>query len=393
MAHYTPRFTGQNQNYIDWIIAAVIAAIGTLAWQYAEKKERRWIDNDKLYYWFRTIIRYRLAIGVFAYGFIKLFPVMSPYPSISNLNTEYGYYTDWKIFALSLGVVPGYESFLGLVEVLAAALLLYRRTASIGAFILLFFIGNIFFSNLAYDGGEYMYSFYLFTLAVAVFSYDADRLYTLTIGGKPASPNTFKPLFKEKLKYIRIGLKAFVLLFFVLLYGTQVSQVYHKGGYKYPVSKGLPNAEGIYNVSSFVINKDTLAYSLTDPVRWKNVVFEKWATISILTNRPVIVDTDNIERVSIANSDRNFEEEEAGSRLYYSYIIDSLNHRLYLKNKNSHYPGDSLQLNYSMPSDGKIILSGIDSQKDSINVLLDKIDKKYLLEEAAKKGRRRAIKI
>ena len=75
-------------------------------------------------------------------------------------------FTRWKLFSLSLGIVPGYESFLGAVEILAGLLLLNRKTASIGAFIVIIFTGNVFVSNLAYEGGEQVYSLYLIVLAL-----------------------------------------------------------------------------------------------------------------------------------------------------------------------------------------------------------------------------------
>ena len=94
---------------------ALLAIIATFIWSFIETKKARAIDNNTLYYWVRVIVRYRLAIAVFAYGFIKLFPLLSPYPSISNLNTQYGSLTDWKMFSLSLGI-SDYYSFLGFIK-------------------------------------------------------------------------------------------------------------------------------------------------------------------------------------------------------------------------------------------------------------------------------------
>jgi hypothetical protein len=70
----------------------------------------------------------------------------------------------------------------------------------------------------------------------------------------------------------------------------QKNDVYH-----FPATKGLPNISGIYNVASFHFKQGHLAYSPNDPVRWKDVVFEKWNTVSIRSNRPVIIDTNNVE--------------------------------------------------------------------------------------------------
>src|SRR6218665_400844 len=115
LSRYSPTFTGDD-SFINWLIILIAAAIGTFLWDRIYTKE---VNYDKLYYWVRVLVRYRLAIGVIAYGFLKFFPVQAPFPSISNLNTNYGDFTAWKLFSLGLGVVPNYQSFLGLVEIIS----------------------------------------------------------------------------------------------------------------------------------------------------------------------------------------------------------------------------------------------------------------------------------
>ncbi|WP_448634980.1 DoxX family protein [Pedobacter panaciterrae] len=386
ITRYFPSFGSATGSFIDWIIIAVIAAIGAAVWA---KKEKPDTDYSILYYWLRTILRYRLAIGVIGYGLIKFFPLQAPFPSISNLNTSYGDFTDWKIFSLSLGVVPGYESFLGGVELLAGILLFFRRTASIGAFIILVFTGNVFISNLAYEGGEYVYSFYLISLAIFVLAYDAGRIYNLISLGKPTAPNLFKPVFTGWLKNGRIVLKSAVIFFFVFVYGFKTYKGYRTDPYQFPKAKGLNGASGIYNVSEFKLNGKVFPYSVTDSTRWKDVVFEKWATISIRSNRPVILDSTNYEQISYKDKDRNYELAGSGGRHYYSYKADTVNHLLLLQNKNSNYKNDKLVLKYSRPDSATIILSGVNNSKDSVYVLLNKIDKKYPI----KLGRRNRLKL
>src|SRR3954469_24519541 len=176
LTRFSPKFLPEPTSYANWVVVALIALAGTIGWSIADKKSK---EYNALYYWIRVIVRYRLAIGVIAYGFIKLFPLQAPLPSISNLNTHYGFFTRWKLFSLSLGIVPGYESFLGLVEIIAGLLLLYRKTATIGAFMIVVFTGNVFMSNLAYEGGEHVYSFYLISLALCLLAFDILRLYVL----------------------------------------------------------------------------------------------------------------------------------------------------------------------------------------------------------------------
>ncbi|MDB5111708.1 MAG: DoxX family protein [Mucilaginibacter sp.] len=80
--------------------------------------------------------------------------------------TSYGDFNDWKIFSMSMSIVPCYESFLGAIEIIAGLLLFFRKTATIGALVILVFTGNVFVSNMAYNGGEYVYIIYLIGFAL-----------------------------------------------------------------------------------------------------------------------------------------------------------------------------------------------------------------------------------
>lgn len=386
LAHYQSSFFTDAQNFTNWLVVAIIALLGAGIWTNIDKEKTN--NYDRLYYWLRVIVRYRLAIGIIAYGFIKFFPLQSPYPSISNLNTNYGDFTRWKLFSLSLGVVPHYELFLGLVEIVAGLLLFYRKTASIGALIVLFFTGNVFMSNLAYEGGEYVYSFYLIVLALFTLVYDAQRLGSLFIWQRTTSPNRFKISFSGKEKYIRWILKMFVIFFFVVLYAFKTGYGYKHDPYQIPLSKGLSGVSGIYDVNLFIINHDTIPYSKTDSIRWQDVVFEKWATLSIRTNMPVIIDSSNVEKLGAKEDiNRTYEAEGTNERSYYAYKADTVNHVLTLLNKNPHYKNDSLVLNYQHPDSSQLVLSGVDQYRDTVYVVLNRIDKKYLIEEAGKRGR------
>ncbi|WP_353718909.1 DoxX family protein [Dyadobacter sp. 676] len=384
LARYQPRFFEDQDTFLNWLLVLAIAVAGAVYWGTREKNRR---DYNLLYYWLRVVVRYRLAAGLIAYGFIKFYPLQAPLPSISNLNTAYGDFSAWKLFALSLGVVPDYESFLGLVELVGGLLLLHRKTTTIATLIVIPFTGNVFFSNLAYEGGEYVYSLYLIVLAVFLFAFDAARLYRLFALEKPTQPNRFTPEFSDtRLKFGRVALKAAFVAFFVVVYGSKTYAGYHSNPYQYPAKAGLPGAAGLYNVEQFVINGDTLLYSPLDPVRWKDVVFEKWATLSIRSSRPLVVDSTNVEQIHFDDARRNFEFAGSGGRHYYGYDLDESSKTLKLINKVNAV--DQLILHYSRPDSTTIQLSGIANGGDSLQVVLKKINKKYLFEEVKKVGRR-----
>jgi hypothetical protein len=390
LAHYSPKFLAGPDSFTNWGIVFLIALIGAIIWSVRDKSAE---EYNNLYYWVRVVVRYRLAIGVIAYGFIKLYPIQSPLPSLSNLNTNYGDFTRWKLFSLSLGIVPSYQSFLGLVEIITGVLLLFRKTAVIGALFVAIFTGNVFMSNLAYEGGQSVYSLYLISFALFLLVYDIQRIINLLVLQRPTAPNRFKPHFNPQWqRSSRLALKSLFIFFFVILYGFKTKTQSKSGLTLYPETKGLPGAAGIYNVSEFRLNDSSIAYSKTHPVRWQDVVFEKWNTISIKSNRPVIIDSNNVDKINEDDRQRNYELEGEKSRHYFRYEIDSAGHLLKLQNKNPHYKDEKLVLKYEL-TPSKIILSGVDQNNDELYVVLDKIDKKYLLEEVSKQGRRGKLKL
>jgi len=109
-SRYTPRFFADSPRFADWGVVAGIALVGTLIWSFGDRKRRAY---DALYYWLRVVVRYRLAVGLIAYGFLKFFPLQSPLPSLSHLNTHYSDFTEWKLFSLTLGIVPSLRKLPG----------------------------------------------------------------------------------------------------------------------------------------------------------------------------------------------------------------------------------------------------------------------------------------
>ncbi len=385
LTRYAPQFFSFT-GYANWLVAAVLAAAGTVVWINLDRKER---DYDTLYYWLRVILRYRLAIGIIGYGFVKLFPLQIPYPSLSNLHTNYGDFFAWKIYFHTIGITQGYESFLGAVEILAGILLFFRKTVTFGTGLIIGFVGNVLAANIAYDAGEQVYSAYLVVIASFLFVYDVPRLYNLLARERYTIANKFKPVFTEKwLVNARLGLKtAFVI--FVVLYGVTTYANYETAPYKIPQTAGLKNSYGFYNVREFVFNKDTIPYSTTDPNRWQNVVFEKWATVSIKIAKPVKLDLTTGDGFYKNDIDRNYESAGVGGRHYFAYQADTIKHTLLLENKNKNHRSEKFELKYTQLNDSTIVVRGVSEKKDSIYAVLDKINRKYMLFE----GRRKPVKL
>ncbi len=273
------------------------------------------------------------------------------------------------------------------MEIVAGVLLFFRRTATFGAGILMGFLGNVLAANLAYDLGEQVYISLLFLIAAFLLSYDVPRLYSLLLKQRFTRAERFEPVFTPGLVQARIVLRSIFVLF-IFIFGITAYGNFRNFPYLIPQTNGLADSYGFYDVKEFRLNSRLLPYSLTDSSRWQNVVFEKWATLSIGSAKPVQVDYSKAADFHNDDRDRTYEEAGSGQREYYSYTADSIKHTLLLRNKNPHYKDDSLLLHYSRPDTATILLTGIDRRGDSLNLVLNKVVKKYLFYV----GRRQPVK-
>lgn len=373
-------------SFANWGIVLVIAGIGSFIWARLEPQRK---EYSVLYYWLRVLVRYRLAFALITYGFIKFFPLQMPFPSLSNLLTNYGDFYAWKIYFQTVGIAPKYEAFLGFVEILAAFLIFNRKTVTFGVGLVFGFLGNVAVANGFYDIGEHTFSAYLVLLASFLFVHDIPRLWNLLFHEKGTQPNKLVPQFSDAtLRNIRLGARS-AFLFFVVLFGYKTYANFISDPYKVPKTPGLKNAYGYYDVAEFVLNKDTIPYSKTDPNRWQDVVFEKWSTLTIKQNRPVKVDLSSGEIAPEKDIDRNYELAGFAGRHYFYYDADTVNHTLALQNKNINHRSEKLSLRYTRPNDSTIVLDGTNEKNKTIHVLLRQNKKKFLMFE----GRRKPVKL
>ncbi|MGE9314063.1 hypothetical protein ACLOAU_20585 [Niabella sp. CJ426] len=376
-------FTG----YWNWLIALIAALIGTIIWQIADKKTTK--EYNRLYYFLRVFIRVRLALAVVTTGIIKLLPLQLPKPSLSDYHTEYGDFLSWKIYYLSTSVTfAGYVPAIGLLELLGGILLLFRKTAAIGSGLLIAVLSNVVISNFVFDIGEQVYSSFLLLLAVFIFSYDFPRFYSLLFLRVKTMPDPYWANSSNERATVKRALRAaFVAIF--IFFGIGAYRSYSASQLPYSPEAGIKGTRGFYDVPTFVYNKDTLPYSLVDPVRWQNVVFESWNTISIRDNEPVIIDSTKPQLLWHPDSLKNFEKIGNAGRHFYRYTYTPTNnngYRLQLFEKSTNLKKYDLHIRIA---DSIIYAHGANNKGDSLHIQLARFSKKYLLDA----GRRKPIKI
>lgn len=327
--------------YANWVITLIIAIAGGFVWTWivrARKTERQ--EYNLAYYWLRAIVRYRAGIGIIGFGFTKLLPVQMPYPSLGLLNTNFGDLTAQKIYWLSIGIVPWYQVFAGIIEVTAGTLLFFRRTTTIGAILLFGALGDIVYVNFAYDGGVHVYSSYFVLLAAFLLVNDAPKLYNLLVLERYTVPVNFYPVFKARWQqWARVGIKTVtIFLFLVVLFYLQLINFLYDP-YKQPSVAGVKQLRGNYTVSEFRINNKVIPFSPLDSTRWQEATFENWTTFTFRVNKAVPLDLSNGGGDPQRDINRTFEVAGVGGgQRVFHYYADTVDKVLYLEDKYKDIP-------------------------------------------------------
>lgn len=371
-------------SYINVFITAGLALSIGAAWSLLDRKERAY---SVWYHWILVIARYRLAFGIIAWGYKKFIPIQMELPSISFLYTPFADFSEQKLYWQSVGITQGYEIFLGFAEVLCGLLLLFRKTTSIGAALTAVILFNIVIANHVYDGMVHVHSFTFAVLAGIILWQYLPDIWNLLVKERDVKPSYVNvELTKTWAKNIRWGLKSTSIAIFVLflLFLHSIDDL----GYRYPHNHpGLKNTAGFYHVTEYKRNGKVIPYSPLDSVRWHDVVFETWSTLAIRLNRLQHMDIEKTGRETKESISKRFEfRGVGGGRHYFDYKVDTVKQILYLTNKNKVHRDQKQVLHYSKPSETRIILSGINEFKDSIYVVLDKVEQSYPLYEGREKA-------
>ncbi|AXE16809.1 hypothetical protein DR864_03185 [Runella rosea] len=335
--------------YAQLCFFALVSILGTLVWSLFDRRK----NYDKAYYWLMVILRYYIAMIAFTYGFIKVFGFQMSFPTLTQLATPLGDFLPMRFSWLFIGYSTPYQFFSGAAEVLVGVLLLYRRTAVLGAFLAAGVFLNVAVLNLCYDIPVKLFSIHMFVFSNILLLADAKRLLNFFVLNKPAPSS---PSFTLPEKWMRIGrivLKtAFVAIFAVVPFYSMYQSL-HQVNVVSPANK--PITTGMFEVVSF----EASGRMNEDSLRWKDIVFENYNGGSILT-------TDTLFR-------------QRYNRAYFAYVTDSLKQNISFKKRS----GDSLSLftlQYSMPDTNQLLLKG-KIKNDSLKVVLKRRRRNFQLAE------------
>jgi len=184
--------TGSGDTAISWIALGIMLSVAILAaaiWTaLSEFKPVRPTAYPRLFAWFRFTIRLTLGVSMFAYGMAKVFPLQMPPPSLAVLNEPFGNLSPMTLLWTLIGLHPGYEMVCGSAEVIAGVLILFRRTALLGALVTAFVVTNVVLYNFFFDVPVKIYAAHLLLMSLVVIAPDAHSLFRFFWLHEPAVP-------------------------------------------------------------------------------------------------------------------------------------------------------------------------------------------------------------
>jgi hypothetical protein len=263
--HVSPArvMTGSGDRLIDWIqnvTVAVVALAGAVVWSAWDWRRPSYHRLDG---WLRLLVRFGLGSTLVSYGLAKVFPLQMPEPSLIQLLGSLGHLTPMGVLWSSIGAAPGYERFVGSLELLGGSLLFVPRTATLGALVSLACATEVFALNLAYDVPVKLFSFHLVAMSLFLLAPHARRLAAAVFATGSRSR-------RSALLQGAFGLCA------VALGAVGAHQAWNTRS-----STPRPNLYGIWNVDLMRIDDIERPPLLTDLARWRRLVIESGTAIAV----------------------------------------------------------------------------------------------------------------
>jgi len=263
--------SGSGDKMFDWVQLVFMLAFSVLVVAIWSVLDRRRPNYVTLYKWFRLFIRFALLSEMLVYGFAKLIPLQMPFPPLNRLLEPYGNFAPMSVLWGSVGSSHAYEIFTGCAETLGGLLLILPRTTTLGAFVCLADMTQVFTLNMTYDVPVKLLSFNMLLLSLFLLAPEGRRIFTFFFSGRAVGPSTQPSLFKG----VRANRWALVvqIVFSLYLIGLNIY-----GGVQswYRFGGGRPKSAlyGIWNVEQMSIDGVVRSPLLTDYDRWRRMIFD-----------------------------------------------------------------------------------------------------------------------
>lgn len=256
-------------SYILVLLQALLAALLTTLWCCRSGPRR---DHPRLAAWTQIGLRFYLAIAMLSYGLSKVLPTQfPPWLRLDRLLAPWGDSSPMSVLWSAMSSSEMYTIFGGAGEVLAGVLLVFRRTATLGALVATGVMVNVVAMNICYDIPVKLYSSHLVLAAIAIAWPDVRRLLAVLIRNRATAPRDLR---YPHLPIAGAILKTLIIAAFVVP-GIR-SRLQRMDAYD-----DLPQHFGIWDVRRFDVDGQTVPPLATDIGAWKHLVIDRGDRCSI----------------------------------------------------------------------------------------------------------------
>ncbi len=167
----------------------------------------------------RSYLRYCLAAILLGYGLAKVSWESNQFPinGTFQLDKTWGESSPMNVLWAFMGASRSYTIFAGLGEVAAALLLIWRRTALLGALVAVGVMVNVAMLNFCYDVPVKLFSSHLVIAGLLILLPDAGRLWSFFIRNSAVQPSNSDPWTARPARWLKLAVKSTVVIGLFLL--------------------------------------------------------------------------------------------------------------------------------------------------------------------------------
>jgi uncharacterized membrane protein YphA (DoxX/SURF4 family) len=249
--HITPVGTLQGSDSLTaWLLqlwTLTFAVVAALVWTLLSNatEHSRLLDAQ------RTLVRYATSCAMLGYGLSKVFCLQFWRPTPTDLIQTFAGSSPFALMWRFTGYSSPYQFFGGVLEVLGALLLLWRRTTTLGAIVIVGVMTNVVMLNFCYQVPVKNFSMELLLLASWLLVPQGRRLWAAILSREVPPPTPLRPFpLPRRIEHARLAVKALWLVGFVgvtVFFGGVRAWSRHRA----PAPK--PALWGAYDVESFTV--------------------------------------------------------------------------------------------------------------------------------------------
>ena len=241
--------------YLLILILVIVSLLFSLFLYYMEKRKGYNLNlEDKI----RPIIRYYLALILLIYGFSKVFKAQFYLPEPNLLFTHLGNLDKDILFWSTIGSSRSYSIFLGIIEIIPALLLLFRKTAFIGSLMAIGVLIHVVSINFSYSISVKIFSLFLLILALFLAFKTIKNTWHLFQTGQFSTTDFFEPKRSYKKPFYPFLKSLIIVLLFIEALAPAIkSSNFNDDKVLRPLYHGAYNVqENQWGIKRFFIHRD-----------------------------------------------------------------------------------------------------------------------------------------